>query len=297
MATETELLFKQEDDLLNSSPFSNDRLFDTLFKEEDLSWQTLLYQLVDTHQMDPWDVDVALLSKKFLEMVKKLKELDFRISGKVVLAAAILLKMKSTRFVSEDITNFDSILHSTDNGEIGLLDDGDMTFMDYSPILQTKLENWVPNLLPRTPQQRKRKVSIFDLVNALEKALEVKNRRVFRIDSPTESRPLVHHRDISLVIKDVYEQVLNYLNMHDKLIFTNLVPQNASKDDKVLTFIPLLHLRNQQKVDLLQEIHFGEIEIQLMKENIDKPIIYEEPKPQEASKLISKKSKKAKIVK
>ena len=34
-----------------------------------------------------------------------------------------------------------------------------------------------PQIYPRTPQPRKRKVSVFDLVQALEKALEVENRR------------------------------------------------------------------------------------------------------------------------
>ena len=46
------------------------------------------------------------------------------------------------------------------------------------------------------------------------------------------------------------------------LNFSNLVPSD-SKMDKVLTFIPLLHLTNQRKVDLEQEKHFGEIEVYL----------------------------------
>ena len=248
-------------------PMTNDRIFDLLFKEEDITWQTLLYQLVETHQMNPWDIDVSILSKKFIETLKKLKELDFRISGKVVLASAILLKMKSTKFVSEDINAFDYIIHSTNNGEAGVLDDGDLSFIEESALGQTKLDNWIPQIFPRTPQPRKRKVSIYDLVNALEKALEVKNRRGNKVDTAPVVRAPVEHRDISLVIKEVYEYILTHFSEEErrKLIFENMIPDNASKDDKVMTFIPLLHLRNQQKVELLQDMHFGEIEIQLLK--------------------------------
>ena len=262
---EAELIMEQKP-IESFGQVTNDKIFDLLFNEEDITWQTLLFELVETHQMNPWDIDVSMLSKKFIETLKKLKEMDFRISGKVVLASAILLKMKSTKFVSEDINAFDYILHSTNNGEAGVLDDGDMSFIeDYSPG-QTKLDNWIPQIYPRTPQPRKRKVSIYDLVNALEKALEVKNRRVTKTDTAPVVRIPVEHRDISLVIKDVYEYILGHFSENEqKLIFEKMIPENASKDDKVMTFIPLLHLRNQHKVDLLQDTHFGDIEIQLLR--------------------------------
>ena len=46
-----------------------------------------------------------------------------------------------------------------------------------------------------------------------------------------------------------------------KLYFKDLVGDGASKDDIVYTFIPLLHLSNQRKIDLGQEECFGPIEI------------------------------------
>lgn len=293
---EAELVYAEQ--LSPISPigsFNNDKLFDLLFKEEDITWQTMIYQLVETHQMNPWDIDLSLLTKQFIDMVKKLKELDFRVSGKVVLASAILLRLKSNKFVSDDITAFDYILHSTDKGELGILDDGDLSFMENSFIGQTKLDNWVPQIYPRTPQPRKRKVSIYDLVNALEKALEVKNRRIIRVDTSPIVRTPVFHRDISLVIKDVYEFILNHFDTNEqRLIFENLLPLNASKDDKVMAFIPLLHLRNQYKVELLQNLHFGEIEIELLKNALNTPLILEE-KPVEKESMENKKVKVKKI--
>ena len=58
----------------------------------------------------------------------------------------------------------------------------------------------------------------------------------------------------------------------NKLTFTKLIPSN-SREDKVYTFIPLLHLTNQRRIDLEQEKHFGEIEVYLKtKKAVDKEI-------------------------
>ena len=74
------------------------RIFDMLFKEDEISWQAMIYSLIEEENMNPWDIDVSLIAKKFLQKLRQLKEMDFRISGKVILAAAILLKLKSNKF-------------------------------------------------------------------------------------------------------------------------------------------------------------------------------------------------------
>ncbi len=119
-------------------------------------------------------------------------------------------------------------------------------------------------LIPRIPQPRKRKVSIYDLVNALEKALEVKRRRVERSIPELQVEIPEKKTDMTRLITDIYERVTGFFskNRGRRLTFTNLIP-SPSKEDKVLTLIPLLHLTNQRKVDLEQQQHFGEIEILL----------------------------------
>ena len=52
--------------------------------------------------------------------------------------------------------------------------------------------------------------------------------------------------------------------LKEKLTFTKLLP-SESKEDKVHTFIPLLHLAQQNKIELVQETPFGEIEVLLRK--------------------------------
>jgi len=155
---------------------NHERIFKILYTEDEVTWQSLLYDLIKKEQMNPWDVNISMLTKKYIETIKKLKELDFRISGKVLLAAAILLNMKSNRLLNEDLSEFDRLLSES---EEELIDELDLE----EP--QRHHDEKYP-LIPRTPQPRKRKVSVFDLVKALEKALEVKQRRVMNSIPPMD---------------------------------------------------------------------------------------------------------------
>jgi len=178
-----------------------------------------------------------------------------------LLAAAILLKIKSDRLLNEDLSELDRLL--TEEEE--LIDELDLE----QPQRQ---DEGKPPLIPRTPQPRKRKVSVFDLVKALEKALEVKQRRVMNSIPPMNVKIPEKKRDITQIIRDVYSKILSCFTKQNKLTFSQLVP-SKTKEDKIYTFIPLLHLTNQRKVNLEQKEHFGEIEIMLRTEKeVDKEI-------------------------
>ena len=251
----------------------HDRIFNILFsKADEITWQTIIYELVKSEQMDSWDIDVSILAQKYIDMLRNLKEHDFRISGKVLLAAAILLKMKSTKLVGEDLSELDRLLIGVEEEmeELGLDETSEITKLDEITLL-----------IPKTPQPRKRKVSIFDLVEALERALEVKKRRLLHSIPPLNLEAPKKKRDITQVIRDVYGRIKSFFfsALKDKLTFSKLLP-SESKEDKVYTFIPLLHLAQQNKIELVQEMPFGEIEVMLKKKE-------EEEKAEEKSDVVS----------
>ena len=234
---------------------AHEKLFDVIYSKNEVTWQSLLYELVKTEEMDPWDINISLLAKKYIDTIKKMKDLDLRISGKMLLASAILLKIKSNRLLNEDLSEFDKLLTESEDELLAEIEDG-----EYRPSEEI---NKVP-LIPRTPQPRKRKVSVYDLVGALEKALEVKRRRVLNSIPPMNLEVPKKTRDITEVIRDVYGKIksLFYRNSNSAVKFSQLVTTNT-KEDKVFTFVPLLHLTNQRKIDLEQEEHFGDINIML----------------------------------
>jgi segregation and condensation protein A len=243
-----------------------ERIFQMLIEEDEITWQSILYDLVRKEDMNPWDIDVSTLTQRYLDMLKQLKELDFRISGKVLLAAAILLKLKCNRLVGDDLLELDRLIYEDEIDEDQFYEELEGELHSQRPDVDA------PPLIPRTPQPRKRKVSIYDLIGALEQALEVKRRRVMRSIPPMAVDVPSKQVDISQVIKEVYNRILSFLSAgHELVQFSQLVP-SESKEDKVYTFIPLLHLSNQRRVDLNQKEHFGEIEIMINKSKAKKQI-------------------------
>ena len=237
-----------------------DQILDMLVKEDEITWYTIIMDLIRTEQMDPWDIDISILANKYIETIKKLKEANLSISGKVLLASAILLKIKSTKLVDEDLMNLDRMMHfdeENDDFEEDMGGDGNDSLI---PIKVPK-----HFLLPRVPQPRKRKVSIYDLIDALQKALNVTKRRAVReilenIHVHTPGRKF----DINEMLDKVFEKVTVFYSSKNEekntLKFSKLIG-SESKEDVVHTLIPLLHLSNMRKVDLEQEGLFTDIDI------------------------------------
>jgi segregation and condensation protein A len=245
---------------------SQEDLFALLFDKDEVTWQTMLYELVRSEQMDPWDINISLLAQRFLDMVHQFKQMDFRLPGKIILAAAILLRIKSNRLLEEDLSNLDRLIDPPEEDESLLGNLTDDRFAGEREALKRV------SLIPRTPQPRKRKVSIYDLVDALQRAMEVKKRRVMR-DIPSIEVEIPKKKiDINAMIHSMHGRIKSFFSKNDsKLTFSKLIPSD-SKHDKVYTFIPLLHLENQRKIDLIQYRHFGEIEIEMLKQSVSKEV-------------------------
>ena len=243
-----------------------EKIYKLVVDGDEVSWQGILQDLVKTEQMDPWDIDISLLTKRYIGAIRKLKDLDFRVSGKVLLAAAILLKIKSKRLVGEELMQLDRLIAGGEG-------DGDL-LEEFEDLIDSPEGEEKPRLIPRIPQPRKRKVSIYDLVGALEKALEVKQRRVMHSIPPLNVEIPKKTRDITHVIREVYGNIKSFFfrNSQKKMMFSQLVP-SEKKEDKIFTFIPLLHLDHQRKINIDQEEHFADIEITLhSKKEIEKEL-------------------------
>ena len=244
------------------------QLFDIIVEKDEITWKDIIYDLVKTNQMDPWNVDIGKLTQMFIGRLKDLKKFNFKISGKAVLAAALLLKIKSNRLVGEDLDEFDRLLASKDVNEDEFYDELAAEMRDPSQISEEERVT----LIPRTPQPRSRKVSIYDLVGALEKALEVKQRRILKSFPETDVDMPIPKKDITLSIKEVFKSILDFFAAGKrKLTFSKLI-DGKNKEDKINAFQPLLHLDNQRKIELHQENPFDEISIDLIYKTKNRPI-------------------------
>jgi len=226
-----------------------------LFSDK-LSWQSIIYDLINTEQLNPWDVDICLLANKYLKKVGELEEANFFVSSKVLLAASLLLRIKSEILLEQYIPGLDEILFGR---------------KEEKQYIQERIEfdDDIPELIPRTPLPRGRRVTLQELVSALGKAIKTENRRINRtaIDRQREfdAMAVIPKKKINLQreIKILYDK-LRYLSEEkgvERVAFSSF--SGESHEDKINNFLPLLYLDSQHKVLAEQENHFDEIWIWL----------------------------------
>jgi segregation and condensation protein A len=234
----------------------NDHLYELLTSKE-LSWQAIIYDLINSGQLDPWNIDLAILANKYLEKIKELEEANFFVSSKVLLAASLLLRIKSEILLNDYIRSIDEILFGKKDQEAKKLERIEID------------ENDLPILYPKTPLPRMRKVSLQELMNALSKAINTENRRIKReivekqlmreaeIVMPKASRVNIKDR-----IRKIYSRILTMMKAKkSRISYSELVGND--REERRACFLPCLHLDNQQKVWLEQEKHFDEIYVWL----------------------------------
>ncbi len=248
-----------------------EQVHDLLFGER-LGWQAIIYDLINTEQLDPWDIDVSLLANKYLEKVRELEEANFFVSSKVLLAASLLLRIKSEILLNYDLRSLDDILF------------GKKEEKKYQQE-RIELDDEVPELVPRTPLPRFKRVSLQELMEALGKAIKTETRRIRREiifkQQEREAGIVLPRNSVNLQekIREVYSKLRNvFSSRSEKYAFSELMHEAKTKEEKVTGFVSLLHLDNQQKIWLEQENHFEEIWILLKK-------MYEEQNKEKLAKL------------
>lgn len=243
-------------------PFSvkQEQIHDILFNRE-IGWQEIIYDLINTEQLDPWDINIIILTNKYMEKIRELEEADFFVSSKVLLAASLLLRIKSEILLNKYIQSIDDILF------------GKKEEQKYSSQLERiELEEEVPELIPRSPIPRYKRVTLEELMESLNKAIKTENRRIKKEivnkNALRETGISLPKKKISIKdkIKEIHQSIIFYFDKnskHKKVSFTQIL--GSSKQEKINSFPPLLHLENQKKVWLEQEEHFSEIHIWLKK--------------------------------
>jgi len=216
-----------------------------------LSWQSIIYDLINSEQLDPWDVDISLLTERYLERVRGLEETDLFVSSKVLFAASLLLRIKSEILLNHYLPGLDDILFGREEKK------------KYQQE-RIELDEDVPELMPRTPLPRYRKVTLQELMSALGKAVKTENRRIGKVvmakQQEIEMAIAIPKRRINIgdKIREIYSRVKGiFVDRDERLAFSELT--DGGKGDKISHFVPLLHLDNQHKILLEQENHLDEI--------------------------------------
>ena len=215
-------------------------------REEEITPVDILLQLVTMGKVDPWNIDIVDLTEKYIERLREMKELDLRVSARAILAASILVRMKS-----------EALLHADEEDE--------------SEGHEERLHVDVEPLAP--PLRRVERYYTFDdlldaLMDALEEAEKRKPRKRKKVEIEEEVFVVDDFRvDIEKHVYRLHGIVVEmYRESGEPIRFWDLIFDPSPKI-VARTFLYLLFLSNMGKVDLIQEEPFGEILVVPVEEN------------------------------
>jgi segregation and condensation protein A len=218
------------------------------FSEDVLSEPVeILLNLAKDGDINPWDIDIVSVTDIFLDRIEHMQMMDLRISGRTLLYASILLRMKSTGIIQEEEedADFDSF-------------EDDLDFYDVE-------EYPMPKLPIR--RQATRPVTLHELILELQKAEKVETRRKDRnVRRRLEERSAVttdevlgiaHEEDILGRVKSLGEKLRQDLQQQEFIKFSDLLGEDRSEN--IMTYVSLLFLATEKKIWLAQKELFGEL--------------------------------------
>lgn len=219
------------------------KLLDTIVSGSD--WQAVLTEIVAEEDMDPWAVDIIKLTDVFSKYLKKMKKFSFKIPARFILVAAILLRMKCELLMEEEEEKEKEEKNREPNIEI---------------------EN-IPKLGSPNVRRPRRKVTLNELIDALNQAFEMKEEKeneVLRRHEKVENL-LEEEEDIETKIK----RLVNKIKSNGYVVnFYQLVP-DWNRKKIVDVFVPLLQLVRDSKVVCEQEELYSDIKIKLLGDEIE----------------------------
>ncbi len=204
-------------------------------------WQEVLTNLVVEEGMDPMNVDLVKLADTFMTYLQRLQTFDFRIPARFILVSAILLRMKCEILLEEEEKKIAEQAVSGPGIDID------------APLLSPPIE--------RRPT---RKVTLDELMGALNKAFEFREKKEgkeLRMRRAIENL-IEPEEDIEIRIKRIFDKILSC----QAAKLSELIPWN--RKEIVDTFIPLLYLMQRGKVECQQEEFFKDIYIKVIPSEI-----------------------------
>ena len=216
----------------------------------------ILVQMAKNGKIDPWNVDIVDVTDKYLAHLFQMKAQNLRLTGRTLLFAAILLRLKS------------NVLEGIDASQIEGLN-------EYDEEINTNNVISLDEVLQRRTSirlNRSRMVNLKDLIKqlqfyeeldrkqSLKNAHERAKRRVrsYARLTPDDIVNLAHDEYIEKSVEVLHENLKKIFETEEKVELNTLTLLGL---DKISAYIALLFLTAEPEadIDLYQEEFYGEL--------------------------------------
>ncbi|RMG11594.1 MAG: segregation/condensation protein A [Deltaproteobacteria bacterium] len=219
----------------------------------------LLLHLVREHKLDVFDLPIATITEKYLEMVERMRELNLDVAGEFLVMAATLMHIKSRMLLPKPETPEDEeeadagdprealvrrLLEYQKYKEAGEAL-GSYDILDRDVFVRTARPGPLP---PEEGDLGLREVSVFKLIEALDRVL-------------AEAKEDLAH-EVRLERASVSERIaalVEEMRRRERARFADLFEGQALRHEIIVTFLALLEMARLGLVRVRQEVPEGEI--------------------------------------
>jgi len=214
----------------------------------------LLVHLIKKHEVDIYDIPIALITKQYLEYIEWMKIMNIDIAGDFIVMASTLTKVKSRMLLPS---------HDEDDDEDPRLElvkpiEEYLLMKSAAEKLATRIllgeDTFVRNPRPENHLMDHEgeiiKVGLFELIDAFQKILEN--------ISPHERVDITADR---ISVRDKIAQIVDIFETRGSTTFNELFPENAEQSEVIVTFLAILEMVRLSLVRILQNTRTGIIRL------------------------------------
>lgn len=218
----------------------------------------LLLHLIRKNELDIYDIQIAVITRQYLDYIKLMKDLNLEVAGDFLVMAATLLQIKSRTLLP---------VEEPEEGEEDELDPRAeliRRLMEYQQYKEAGMvigarallgrEVFVrtcpdPVLAAARNEEGPLEVSLFELVDAF---------RVLLARIPAEQFHDVAAAE-TFSIADCINEILSLLQERETVQFDDLVRDEFTRERVIVTFLALLELCRLKLIRIFQNSHEGSI--------------------------------------
>ena len=247
----------------------NTEMFSQNSVTEQLDGIEILESMAKTGKINPWNIDIVDITDKYLAHMFKMKSQNLRVTGRTLLFAAILLKLKSNILADVDVNAFEQ----PDESDFELTDDDfQADYYDDDEPVRTNVVSIDEVLQRRTSlrMNRNRVVTLKDLIRHLEFYEMLDKKQALKNSHERAKRRVRSYanftaEDIVNLAHDEYiedgvqrlKENLEQIFMNEKKIELNELTLLGM--DRISAYISLLFLSVESDIELVQDEFYSDL--------------------------------------
>ena len=224
----------------------------------------LLLDLIKKNEMDIFNIQVAEITRQYLDYLSELKRLDLEIAGDFLVMAATLVYIKSKMILPEDnveddeeggdpraelvrkLLEYQAFKEAAK--ELGLLE------TERGKVFTRQIADYyLADLTAEDAEIDTFSANLFDLLSAFQKVISQKGR---------ENMHEVYEEVIS--IEEKMAQMKDALMERKRVLFTEMFSVHWTRNELIASFLALLEIVRSKFARVFQDQQFGDILLELI---------------------------------